>query len=276
MRKILIAGANSYIGTSFEHYICGCDDSAAYKISTVDMQSDSWKLIRLTDFDTVFYVAGIVHKKETRSNAHLYYEVNRNLTLEFAEKAKQAGVRQFIYLSTMSIYGVDTGIITKGTKPQPNTHYGLSKFQAENELIKLSDNFFKVAVLRPPMVYGQGCKGNYNGIIKLVKSFPVFPKVNNRRSAIYVDNLSRFIKIMIDEEASGIFFPQDSEYFNTSDMAQKIADAIGRKIYMSRFLGFIVRILMPFSKKAGKAFGSLIYKDTEDFNFRYCNKERRL
>ena len=120
------------------------------------------------------------------------------------------------------------------------------------------------------MVYGKGCKGNFNTILKLVKKFSVFPKVNNIRSMIYVDNLSSFVKLVIEGSASGIFMPQNKEYVQTSHMADVLAKTFGKRIFLSRFLGACVLALKPFSKMAKKGFGSLVYKDTEDFDYSYC------
>ena len=231
-----------------------------YQVDTIDMIDGSWREKSFAGYDVVFHVAGIAHQKETKQNAHLYYEINRDLAVDVAKKAKEDGVKQFIFLSSMSVYGLDTGVITNETKPNPKTNYGKSKLQAEEQIVKLRDCIFKVCILRPPMVYGEGCKGNYNRIISLVKKFPFFPRIRNKRSMVSVGNLGLFIKKLIDKESEGLYFPQDKEYVNTSKLAKQVADSIGKKIYMSFFLGFIVTCLKPFSKTVKKAFGNLIYK----------------
>lgn len=271
MKRILITGANSYIGTSFETYIKD-NFSEKYEVDTVDMIDGSWREKSFAGYDVVYHVAGIAHRKETEENAHLYYDINRDLPIEVAKKAKAEGVRQFVYLSSMSVYGLDVGVITKYTAPAPKTNYGKSKLQAEEGLEGLKDDSFKIVVMRPPMVYGEGCKGNYNTIIKLVKRFPFFPKVKNNRSMIYIDNLSRFVKMAIDKDLSGLYFPQDSKYSNTTNLAKDIATGMNKKVYMSVLLGAVVICLKPFSNAAKKAFGNLIYKDTEEFNFEYCER----
>lgn len=271
MKKVLITGANSYIGNSFKRYIDN-NFKEKYEITILDMHDNAWKTKSFSGFDAIYHVAGIVHQKETKRNAHLYYEVNRDLVIDVAKKAKCDGVKQFLFLSTMSVYGMVIGKITKETIPNPKTHYGLSKLQAEEALTKIAANSFKVVVLRPPMVYGNGCRGNYNAIIKLVKYFSVFPKVQNQRSMIYIDNLSAFVEMAIDKGLNGVFFPQDKEYSNTTNMAQAIAVTMNKKIYESYLLGIVMYALMPFSKKIRKAFGSLVYKDVEDFEFRYCHR----
>lgn len=269
MKKILITGANSYIGTSFEKYI-NENYPEEYIVDTVDMIDGTWREKDFSEYDTVFHVAGIAHQKETKENAPLYYKVNRDLAIETAKKAKKEGVGQFIFLSTMSVYGMDTGVITKETLPAPTTNYGKSKWEAEQAIMSLSDEKFVVCVLRPPMVYGDGCKGNYRTVVKIVETFPIFPRVNNKRSMIYIDNLSSFVKLCADTGVQGVYFPQNKEYVNTTEMACAIAEKLGKKIYLSNLCGIAVLLFRPFVGKLRKAFGSLIYVDTEDFDFGYC------
>lgn len=269
MKRILITGANSYIGTSFEKYISENypDD---YIVDTVDMIDGSWREKSFAGYDSVFHVAGIAHQKETKENAHLYYEVNRDIAIETAKKAKSDGVKQFIFLSSMSIYGMDTGVITKETKPNPKSHYGKSKWQAEQKIFLLNSENFKVCVLRPPMVYGKGCKGNFQTVVKIVKKFPFFPNVKNERSMIYIDNLASFVKCCVDFELSDVHFPQNKEYVRTSAMAATIARVINKKVYSSACLGLLICIVRPILVITRKAFGSLVYNDTETLDYDYC------
>lgn len=274
MKKILITGANSYIGMSFEKYINENypDD---YIVDTVDMIDGSWRNKDFSGYDSVFHVAGIAHQKETKENAPLYYKVNRDLAIETAEKAKRDGVKQFIFLSSMSVYGMDTGVITKTTPLAPQTNYGRSKAAAEEKIAMLASSDFVICVLRPPMVYGEGCKGNYQSIVKLVEKLPVFPRVNNRRSMIHIDNLVRFVCMAFERDLSGVFFPQNAQYANTRHLASEIAQTKGKKLYFSYLCGIGVILFRPCVPMLRKAFGDLVYMDTEDFNFCYCETERR-
>ena len=260
MKRVLITGANSFIGTSFENYL---NEKYAedYQVDTIDMIDGSWRQKSFSGYDAVFHVAGIAHQKETKKNAHLYYEINRDLAIEVAKKAKADGAKQLIFLSSMSVYGMDTGVITKDTQPNPKTNYGKSKLQAEEQIRNLRCDSFKVCILRPPMVYGDGCKGNYNTIIKLVKTFPFFPRVNNKRSLVSIENLVAFVKEAIDEELDGLFFPQDDDYVRTIDLAERIAEQYNKKVHFSVLLGILVIAFRPFAGKLRKAFGDLIYKD---------------
>lgn len=269
MKKILITGANSYIGTSFENYIKE-HYSNEYIVDTVDMIDGSWRDKNFSEYDSVFHVAGIAHQKETKENSHLYYEINRDLAVETAKKAKADGVKQFVFLSSMSVYGLDVGVITKETKPEPKSNYGKSKLQAEDGINLLVDDSFKVCIIRPPMVYGKNCKGNFQAVCKLVRKSPVFPKIGNERSLIYIDNLCSFVRFCIEKNLDGLYFPQNKEYVNTSYMAKVIADTIGKKVIISGLVGLGVCVLRPFVGMVKKAFGTLVYENTEEFNFDYC------
>ena len=262
MKKILITGSGSYIGTSFEK-ILNDNFSDEYIVDTVDMIDGTWRKYDFSGYDSVFHVAGIAHRKETKENAELYYAVNRDLAIETAVKAKEQGVSQFVFLSSMSVYGKESGSITKNTFLLPKTHYGRSKAQAECKINELVSQSFKVVILRPPMVYGKGCPGNFNTVVKIVKKLPVFPKVNNRRSMIYIEALCCFVEKCIKNNVSGIYCPQNAEYMNTSEMARAIGEKLGKDIRLSKVLGFIVKCMMPFVPKLRKAFGTLVY-DIDD------------
>lgn len=263
MTNILIAGANSYLGMSFEKYMNKFGD--AYQIETVDMLNDSWRKKDFSLFDVVYLVAGISHIKETPENAWLYYKVNRDLAVEVAQKAKAEGVRQIIFLSSMSVYGKSEGEITEQTVPIPVSNYGKSKHEAEEMLFKMSDNNFFTAVLRLPVVYGNGCKGSYKTLSKWAKRTPVFPKIHNTRSMLFIDNLSAFVKNLIDKRAQGYFYPQNREYICVSEMVREIASANGRKIWITSLFNPFVKIGIRMGLSYfTKAFGNLVYTYKND------------
>ena len=269
MKKVLITGANSYIGTSVDRYISEhYPDECAFE--TVDMLDENWREKSFADYDVVFHVAGIVHQKETKENAESYYKINRDLAFEVAKKAKDEGARQFILLSSMSVYGLKTGKITADTQPKPNTNYGKSKLEAEERIGELEGDGFKVCVLRPPMLYGKGCKGNYQSLRKLALKLKLFPYVKNERSMLFIDNLSEFVRLMILNEESGTFFPQNSEYTNTSEMVKMIAASHGKKLCIVKGFGWAVRLMGLFTGLVKKAFGSLTYaKDMSEYKTDY-------
>lgn len=268
MKRVLIAGANSYIGVSFEQYLKQWPDD--YRVDTLDVIGDAWKTADLTGYDAVYHVAGIAHRKETEENAALYYQVNRDLAVELAKKAKADGVGHFVFMSSMSVYGMDQGIITPDTALKPNSNYGKSKLEAELALAELTDDDFRIAVLRPPMVYGKGCRGNFQTMLRLVAKSPVFPVVNNQRSMISIGNLCSFVKMVVDNGWFGVFCPQNREYVNTTHMAKIMAGALGRRVWFSRMAGAAMKMLLPVFGTARKAFSTLIYKDWEQHDFCYC------
>ncbi|MBQ8839838.1 MAG: NAD-dependent epimerase/dehydratase family protein [Clostridia bacterium] len=277
MKKILITGANSYIGTSFECYMKQFGNE--YQIDTIDMQDPSWSEKDFAGYDVVFHVAGIAHQKETKENKELYYKINRDLAIDVAKKAKAQGVTQLIFLSSMSVYGMVVGKIDKDTVPNPNTNYGKSKLEAEKGLLELENDSFKVAILRPPMIYGKGCKGNYRALAKLSLKLPIFPKVKNQRSMLYIDNLSCFVKLLVDRQSRGLFFPQNKEYVNTSEMATFICQAKGKKTHLTRLLNWTFPILSLGTSAIKKAFGSLTYdmslsEDREEYSL--CTFEESI
>ena len=255
MKRVLITGKNSYIGTSLENWLMREPDK--YKVDTVDMKDGSWKEKDFSSYDVVFHVAGIAHIKETSDNQNLYYKVNRDLAYETAQKAKQDGVEQFIFLSSMSVYGIEQGVIDKNTPLTPNSAYGKSKIEAEKLINKLKDDSFTVATLRPPMIYGKGCRGNYPRLVGIALKTPIFPNVDNKRSMIYIDNLSEFVKQLIDNRSGGLFFPQNADYVNTSEMVRIIAEVHGKRVVMTKLFNPLLRLLNV--STVNKVFGDLVY-----------------
>lgn len=285
MKKILITGAGSYIGTSFENYMKKFEGE--YQIDTLDMLDGSWREKSFSGYDAIFHVAGIAHSdsgKISEEKAKLYYSVNTHLTVETAKKAKQDGAGQFVFMSSAIVYG-DSGkigkekIITKETMPSPANAYGDSKLQAENGILELQDGCFDVCVLRPPMIYGENSKGNYPTLAKLAKKMRVFPYVKNTRSMLYIENLCECVRLMIDNRERGIFFPQNSSYTNTSEMVKLIALANGKKTRLVKGTAWMLKILSPFTGLVNKAFGNLAYdmKISEyKENYRVCDFEESI
>lgn len=267
MKKILITGAGSYIGTSFENYI-NTNFPDEYTVDTVDMIGGGWKEKDFSPYDTVFHVAGIAHSdngKIAPEKEKLYYSVNAELTSAAAEKAKSDGARQFIFMSSAIVYGNSapigkTKIITADTPVSPANCYGDSKVQAEKRLKLLEDENFKVVILRSPMIYGKGSKGNYPLLAKLALKLPFFPRVQNERSMLYIENLCEFVRLMIENEESGTFFPQNSEYSNTSELVEMIAAAHGKKIKLIGGFTRLLKIMSCFTGLVNKAFGNLTYE----------------
>ena len=278
MKKILITGANSYIGTSFEKYINEYYPND-YVVDTIDMIDGSWREKSFSGYDSVFHVAGIAHSdsgKISEEKAKLYYAVNTDLTIESAKKAKADGVKQFIFMSSAIVYGDSapigkSKIITKNTPVSPANCYGDSKIQAENGILPLNNDVFKVVILRPPMIYGKGSKGNYPLLSKIARKTPVFPYVKNERSMLYIENLCEFVRLMVQNEEKGMFWPQNEEYSNTSELVRMIAVAHGKKIYLPKGFVWSLKLLSHLTGLVNKAFGNLCYeKNMSTYACAYC------
>ncbi len=265
MKKILITGKDSYIGTSFENWLQQWPE--AYQVDTVDMVGDAWRAKDFSGYDAVFHVAGIAHADTGHADAATqkkYYAINTDLTIETARKAKHEGVKQFVFMSSIIVYGAssnlgETKVITKDTIPQPENFYGDSKLKAEEGILSLQSEGFHVAILRPPMIYGKGSKGNYPKLAKLAKTSPIFPDIDNQRSMLYIDNLCEFIRLVIDHNNKGIFFPQNKAYVCTKELVQAIAKAHGKTIHLTKLFNPMIKAMAKRNALIGKVFGSLVY-----------------
>lgn len=281
MKKILITGANSYIGTSFERYICDHYPND-FVVDTIDMIDGSWRNKSFAGYDSVFHVAGIAHSdngKISEERAKLYYDVNTKLTVETARKAKADGVSQFVFMSSAIVYGESapigkTKVITKDTPVCPANCYGDSKVQAERGIQTFNDEKFKVVILRPPMIYGKGSKGNYRVLAKIARKIPFFPYVENARSMLYIESLCEFVRLMVDNEEQGIFWPQNEEYSNTIELVKMIAQVHGKKVYLIKGTSWALKIIGNATSLVSKALGNLVYEKTMSqyrVNYRVCD-----
>lgn len=291
-KKILITGADSYIGESFrvyaeEHYK---DD---FEIDVLDMIDPDWRKYDLSQYDIVYHVAGIAHADVGQVDdaaRERYYAVNTDLAVEVCEIAKKAGVKEFVFMSSMIVYGASAGygkkkVIDRDTVPEPANFYGDSKLQADVAVRNLADENFTVVVLRPPMIYGKGSRGNYPMLSKLAKKMPVFPDVENERSMLHIDNLCEFLcQVMLVEspDQAVVLIPQDREWTKTSQMVQEIAAVSGNKIKLLKSLRAVVAVGGKVPGKIGglvdKAFGNMVYdqgmSDYEGLDYRIVRSLR--
>lgn len=290
MKKVLITGANSYIGTSFEKYAIEHYPSCFY-IDSMDMRDESWKGKDFSGYDIVFHVAGIAHadvgnvSEETKAK---YYAVNTDLAVNTAKKAKEDGVKQFIFMSSAIVYGNSAPYgkikrITKDTEPNPANYYGDSKWQADKGVRELADESFIVTVLRPPMIYGKGCKGNYPLLRRIAKTIPIFPDCTNERSMLYIENLCEFLCQVMTRGLGGIYWPQNAEYGKTSEIVRLIGKASGHIVYISKMFNWLVVIASKcpgqISDLVNKAFGSLSYEQSMskyEFEYRMVKYEESI
>ncbi len=267
--KIILTGENSYISNK----TCKLLNSFGHDARCVSVRNGIEKL-ELKGVDAVVHCAAIVHKSKKESVSR-YYKVNYELTAELAELAMDSGVKQFVYLSTMAVYGDETEEIGGKTKLKPSSPYGKSKEKAEKAIMKLSSEEFKVAVLRPPMVYGEDCPGNFRRLEKLAKWTFVVPDTQNVKSLLYIDNLTNFICEVIEEGFKGIFNIMDGDYISTAQLVSLIGQAKGKKIYKSVMLGKILKLFGKISL-VRKAFGTLYYDDTTAVKLDYYSQREAV
>lgn len=258
MIRILITGKGSYIGSAFLDYMNSFD---CYQVEELDVQDNKWKLYDFQNYDVVYHVAGIAHIKETEQNKHLYEEINCNLTYAIAKKAQIAGVKQFIFMSSMSVYGLVQSRegINGTTKLRPNTYYGKSKLKAEQLLQELESETFIVAILRPPMVYGKESPGNLSKLFKVVKKIRVFPQYYNQRSSISINKLLIEVKRCIDYREGGIKLPQNDFYMCTYEIVKQEMQEQGIRVYYTKAFNGIIKILTAKNNMISKIFGDLKY-----------------
>lgn len=272
MKRVLITGAGSYVGGWVRERLER--EPERFYVEELDVQDDAWKSFDFSGFDSVFHVAGIAHVSTDPSMEGLYYQVNRDLAVEVGERAKAAGVRQLVFMSSSIVYGDsssrDEGPITRETPANPANFYGRSKLEAEEGLQRLADDQFNVAILRCPMIYGPGCKGNFPTLAKIARKFPVFPEVRNKRSVLYVENLAEFVAQIVDRGLSGMFWPQNAGYMSTSEAVRLLGEAQGSSVHVNRVLSPFASLALRFTEAGRKAFGSLYYDMAiSDYGFDY-------
>ena len=281
MKRVLITGANSFVGTNIEKWLL--KEPANFQVDTVDTMNNVWKQADFTKYDSVFHVAGIAHVDPKPEMAPLYYKVNRDLAIEVAKHAKECGVKQFIYMSSRIVYRASKtlkgNVTTPETQPEPNDFYGDSKLQAEKGLHELESPTFKVAILRPPMIYGSNSKGNFLRLGWLATKTPVFPAWHNKRSMLYIDNLAEFVKQIIIHEMGGTFFPQNKDLADTVEIVRYFAHKYNKKIWISRLFNPFVWLGSKFLKPLPKMFSDSYYvpeMSKYDFEYQLVSLEESL
>lgn len=266
-KKVLITGAGSYIGEAFQTY--ATEHYPALKVDAVDMIDGSWREKNFSSYDIIYHVAGIAHAdvgNVDEATKAKYYAVNTDLAVEVCEKAKAEGVKNFVFMSSMIVYGDSapygkSKVVDEHTVPFAANFYGDSKLQADAAVRELADDSFHVFVLRPPMIYGKGSKGNYPTLAKFAKKLPVFPNVDNERSMLHIDNLCEFLcQIMMVKEVKEnaiVLIPQNGEWTKTSEMVKEIGEVTGKKV---RLIGGIMKPAVLLGGKVPGKIGGLVNK----------------
>ena len=261
MKRILITGAGSYIGTKVESWLKQWPEE--FQVDAIDTIDGHWKLADFSKYDVVYNVAGIAHVKAAAGEGPLYYAINRDMVIEIAKAAKAAGVKQFIHMSSMIVYKevktLEGKQIHKDTVPSPNGFYGDSKLQGEIGIRELDCPSFKVCILRPPMIYGPGCKGNFPRLVWLAQKTPVFPAWHNKRSMLYIDNLCEFVKQVILHEVEGVVYPQNDAYADTVEIIRYYAKANGKRVWITKLFNPLIWLFGDHVRSLGKMFSNSTY-----------------
>lgn len=260
MKKLLITGANGFIGNYFINQY-----KETYNIKTFSFLQNDFETIDYNNLDAIVHLSALVHQMGGAS-ASEYEKVNVTQTLQLAKKAKNAGISHFIFMSTVKVYGEESDTVYTETTPcHPRDDYGMSKLHAEQALQELEDEHFKVSIIRTPIVYGAGVKANIKNLIKLIQKVPVLPFGNtkNQRSMVYVGNLCALLETILEQKTSGIFLACDDSSLSTTQLIGEIAAALGKKCYLSDIPLFenMLKYLKPTFHQ--RLFGNLIVDNTE-------------
>ena len=258
-KRILVIGKNSFIGKHFK------SKSQFKNIDAVSLREKKPGEILFKNYDVVLYLSAIVHQTRKIPEDE-YYRVNRDLCLKVAQQAKEANIQQFIFLSTIKVYGSkhDDTVRNEFSDCFPDDAYGKSKYQAEKGLKALEDDHFKVSIVRTPLVYGEGVKANMLKMIRIVEKYNILPfaGINNKRSFTYAGNLVGYIDCMIDKNASGTFIAKDDQPLSTTELITLIAKCFNKKLKLFKIPGFVIKsgfFLFPGIFK--RLFGSLTFNN---------------
>ena len=272
MKKVLITGAGSYIGEKVRSWLQQTPD--LFEVDAVDTLNEHWKEADFSKYDVVYNVAGIAHVKAQAGEGPLYYAVNRDMVIEIAKTAKAAGVKQFIHMSSMIVYKevktLEGKQIHPDTEPAPNGFYGDSKLQGEMGIRELECDSFKVCILRPPMIYGPGCRGNFPKLAWLAVKTPIFPAWHNKRSMLFIDNLCEFVKQLILHDCQGTFYPQNAEYADTVEIIRYFAKKYHHGIWITKLFNPLISLFGDHVRALGKMFSNSTYDmEMSKYDFEY-------
>lgn len=273
MKKVLVTGENGYIGTKLRQWIEKNNDKDII-LHYISVKNEEWKKKNFGEYDTILHLAGIAHVSRNPKLEDMYYKVNRDLSIDLAEKSKHDGVKQFIFMSSIIVYGSESDIckdkgINEKTIPIPEDFYGHSKLQADLKIQSMSNEVFKTSVIRTPLVYGPESKGNFIKLLNLSKFTPIFLNIENKRSMIYIDNLLLFIEEVIKKEISGLLFPQNKEFVSTKKVIEYCSELNDRKIIFINVNKNLMLFLLKKNKLFEKIFGDKFYNINNPLKIEY-------
>ena len=239
-------------------------NSGKYQIETVPWQQLSAPISELEGIEVVVHMAALNHKMNKVKDSQ-YVRSNFELTKALGEQARACGVRHFVFLSTVKVYGeanINNKPFSETDSCNPADAYGKSKLDAEKALKALQSDSFKVSIIRSPLVYGPGVKGNMERLINLAAtSYPLgFKGIDNSRTMVFVDNLIALVDCVIKSGQAGVFLAGDDHPVSTSDAVRMIRKAQGKDPGLFRIPKFIlntVGLIVP--KLKTRLFDSLLF-----------------
>jgi len=286
MKNILVTGVTGFVGKNLfkklnNRYNVSLVSRAptngfceAYeKFNVGEFSQDTDFTPSLIKVDSVIHLAGKAHIKEKNSLAALdeFRKSNVLVTLKLAEQAAEKGVKRFIFISSIGVNGVSNTTPFKYSDiASPTENYAVSKYEAEIGLKKIAEaTGMEVVIIRPPLVYGKGARGNFGTLLKIAdKNLPLpLGAINNQRSFVAIDNLVDLIITCIEHPnaINQTFLVSDDEEISTSNLLRKLTLAAGKKPLLIPvpvpFLKFIASIV---GKKATvERFSSSLTVDIE-------------
>lgn len=255
--KVLVTGKNSFVGNYVGPYLI----DKGHQVDYISLKDDRWLSQDFSNYEVILHVAGIAHVSYKSKDKDLYDQINHQLTKKVAIKAKDEGVTQFIFLSSMIVYHSKENAITEKTLPNPKGPYAISKYNAEKALEELRSDDFNVAILRPSMIYGPGNKGNLPKLAKLIRFIRIFPMIYNKRSFLFVGNLAEATHQILKEKLNGKFHLADQKHIATYDLVRYISSARKDKILYLCVFNLPIRFFMRISIKLEKLFGDYYYHE---------------
>lgn len=280
--KVLITGANGFIGQAlcktlhFEGFdLCCAVRAKDYRfadhcqtINVGDIGADTDWSKALKGIDAVIHLAGHAHipSGSQTDTLDIFRKVNVEGTARLAQMAAQAGVKRFIFISSVKVNGEGTDHpYTENDLPKPEDAYGISKYQAETALTKIAgDTGLKYTILRLPLVYGPGVKANFRALIKMTKTgLPLpFAGISNQRSLVYVGNVADAVKISLKHPAAlnQTFLISDGQDLSTAQLIRIIAAGLNKKVLLFDVPPVLLKILFRLAgmeKSSQKLTGSL-------------------
>ena len=273
--ELLITGSTGFIGTRLQKQF-----KEKYNIKNFSFLQNDFQKLKLSGVDVVVHLSALVHQMKKEPTYKQYHDVNVQNTIDLAKKAKERGVKQFVFMSTIAVYGENSENVSEISDLKPITPYGKSKLKAEEELQKIEEESFIVSIIRPPMIYGDNAPGNTKSLINIVKIIPILPfaDIKNKRSFVYIGNLCYMIDKIIETRMGGVFLAADDKPISTTELIMLISKAMGKKRILVKipFFEKVLKILKPSIHK--KLYGNLVVdnsatKERLNFRNRYSTEE---